>query len=265
MYQHVSFGFFLRWCRYVCDGNYYLKNAQGSGRGSLAEEFPSRKVAEGRFDSIFWRAFIIYKSPNSLRTVVAEAKLQKIWSRKLCLENPCRGSWGCGRGSIAKAVAEGLNQNSCIIHVTVDDVSPVQGTRVMKSISLRAFARSALSRERRLHRHGPTYQCRWLWIIGKLINLKWKTSLLKGMMLTLRAGLFLKRLVPCKSMWCICQAARYWLRSPQPSITPPPAKQSFLAVGISRRGREMPTLFPWVLFLQATTTTSTCATYAMRG
>ena len=30
-------------------------------------------------------------------------------SRKLCLENPCRGSWGCGRGSIAKAVAEGLN------------------------------------------------------------------------------------------------------------------------------------------------------------
>ena len=28
---------------------------------------------------------------------------------ELCLENPCRGSWGCGRGSIAKAVAEGLN------------------------------------------------------------------------------------------------------------------------------------------------------------
>ena len=79
------------------------------GRGSLAEEFPSRKVAEGRFDCIFWKAFIIYKSPNSLRTVVAEAMLQKIWSRKLCLENPCRGSWGCGRGSIAKAVAEGLN------------------------------------------------------------------------------------------------------------------------------------------------------------
>ena len=41
--------------------------------------------------------------------MVAEANLQKIWSRKLCLENPCRGSWGCGRGSIAKAVAEGLN------------------------------------------------------------------------------------------------------------------------------------------------------------
>ena len=123
---------------------------------------------------------------------------------------------------------EANDVSTCIIHVTVDDVSPVQGTRVMRSISSRAFARSALSREKRLHRHGPTYQCRRLWIIGKLINLKWKTSLLKGMMLTLRAGLFLKRLVPCKTMWCICQAARYWLRSPQPSITPPPAKQSFL-------------------------------------
>ncbi len=53
-------------------------------------------------------------------------------------------------------------------------------------------------------------------------------------MLTLRAGLFLKRLGVCPGgAWeaafaIICQAARYWLRSPQPSITPPLAKQSFL-------------------------------------
>ena len=32
-----------------------------------------------------------------------------VGEEELCLENPCRGSWGCGRGSIAKAVAEGLN------------------------------------------------------------------------------------------------------------------------------------------------------------
>ena len=42
----VSF-FFLRSCGVVCDGNYSLKNAQGSGRGSFAEGCPSRKVAEG--------------------------------------------------------------------------------------------------------------------------------------------------------------------------------------------------------------------------
>ena len=57
---------------------------------------------------------------------------------------------------------EANDVSTCSIHVTVDDVSPVQGTRVMKNFSLRAFARSALSRERCLHRHGPTYQCRWL-------------------------------------------------------------------------------------------------------
>ena len=43
----MSFVLFLRSCGVVCDGNYSLKNAQGSGRGSFAEGCPSRKVAEG--------------------------------------------------------------------------------------------------------------------------------------------------------------------------------------------------------------------------
>ena len=45
--SHLSFVFFLRSCGVVCDGNYSLKSAQGSGRGSFAEGCPSRKVAEG--------------------------------------------------------------------------------------------------------------------------------------------------------------------------------------------------------------------------
>lgn len=45
-------------------------------------------------------------------------------------------------------------------------------------------------------------------------------------------------IVPCKTMWCICQAARYWLRSPQPSITPPPAKQSFLLLASQEGDRK---------------------------
>ena len=47
--RQLSFVFFFAflWSGVVCDGNYSLKNAQGSGRGSFAEGCPSRKVAEG--------------------------------------------------------------------------------------------------------------------------------------------------------------------------------------------------------------------------
>ena len=50
--QHVishdlNFGFFLRWCRYVCDGNYSWKNAQGSGRGRPRKPRGRVPFAEG--------------------------------------------------------------------------------------------------------------------------------------------------------------------------------------------------------------------------
>ena len=38
-----------------------------------------------------------------------------VGEEELCLENPCRGSSGCGRRSIAKAVSEGLNNFDSIL------------------------------------------------------------------------------------------------------------------------------------------------------
>ena len=143
--NYVSFGFFLRFCRYVCDGNYSLKNAQGSGRGrSWKPRGRVRFALRGRLRKedltlYFWRAFRSMKNTDlgtypfcfgvlrKPRGSFAEAprkehmpkqqssRKQKFRkrgrgsSRKGHMWNVRRGSWRCGRGSIAEAVAEAVN------------------------------------------------------------------------------------------------------------------------------------------------------------
>ena len=205
----MSFVFFLRSCGVVCDGNYSLKSAQGSGRGrprklrgrmSFAEGCGRRRwwntadtkwiwiswcssVSMSRIGIWFWHELFpshtystlsgftyrfcfgvsrklrgsTAEGPHAQTTVLPADALTKskpktnehskrkrpkmkanegpqgqnekmkenvvaLWSRKQELRkqgrgssrkgymwNACRGSWRCGRGSIAEGVAEAVN------------------------------------------------------------------------------------------------------------------------------------------------------------